>query len=120
MITKELQSDLIITALEGGSNYWYLIKENGSNLVTKYKSKHTPCFSEAFYKAIDKGETIPVHDIENGDELGEINKKSIKLASQILLKEYKHVFANIISENYDANDADIWFQLAVMGEVIYG
>ena len=34
-------------------------------------------------------------------------------------KEYFSVFNRIISEGYDAIDADVWFQYALFGKVVY-
>jgi hypothetical protein len=41
-------------------------------------------------------------------------------AIQKLKDEYPRVYENIIDEEYDAEDADVFFQLAVMGEVTFG
>jgi len=120
-LNDKARENLIITALEGGSNYWYLIDEKNTKLISEHKTEEKPCLSEAFFTAIQKGKTIEIFDIENENEkLGEINLESIKKAEEILLKDYQYIFANILKEEDDANDADIWFQLAVMGEVVFG
>jgi hypothetical protein len=45
---------------------------------------------------------------------------SILEAITIIKKDYPDVWENILDEQYDANDADIFLQLCVMGEVVYG
>ena len=35
-------------------------------------------------------------------------------------KEYPSHYADLVEENDDAETGDIWLQLAVFGEVIYG
>jgi len=35
-------------------------------------------------------------------------------------ENYPEHYANAITENYDADTADVWFQLVVMDEVVFG
>jgi hypothetical protein len=41
-------------------------------------------------------------------------------AIQKIKAEHPNVYNNIIDEDYDADDADVFFQIAVMGEVTFG
>jgi len=41
-------------------------------------------------------------------------------AIQKLKEDYPNAYENIIDEEYDAEDADIFFQLATMGDVVFG
>jgi hypothetical protein len=68
-----------------------------------------------------KGGAVRVSDEESGDEHREytVDYYSLVKAWQICAELYPRVFARIKDENYDANDADVWFQCAVFGEAIY-
>jgi hypothetical protein len=41
-------------------------------------------------------------------------------AITIIKKEYPEVWENILLEQADAGDADVFLQLCVMGDVVYG
>ena len=124
IITKKLEIDFelfeswMITALEGGSNYWYFIKS-----LPKRDDLKGLAFSEALSTLVWKhDEKIEVFDIENQDEepLGVIEKSKIVPTLQKLSKEHNEVFVNLTSENYDAMDCDIFFQVLVMDEITFG
>lgn len=78
-LTDQQHEDLIITALEGGSNYWYFISDIAMNIITKTTPYYRGCFSERFWEAIRyKGAVIPINDIENQlTKIGEISLASI-------------------------------------------
>ncbi len=122
----QVLSDLLVTALEGGSNNWYLIKEESDAKVRKYAGVKHPqnqmnCFSEWLFVALDKGEEIQIHDCEDEDNLlGILTRQSMSKAAHLLQDKYPTIYENILEEDCDAGDADIFFQLAVMGEVVYG
>ena len=140
-LTKEDIIGLFVTALEGGSNYWYHIEfpdEGGSTS------------SEEIGDLILKGGTVSFYDIElmediemktrkgyyniEGDImdqkqlakdkqdafLGDVDMDSILRGISITKEDYPKVWENILLEQYDANDADIFLQLCVMGEVQFG
>ncbi|MFW5701156.1 MAG: hypothetical protein ACOCWM_05645, partial [Cyclobacteriaceae bacterium] len=63
----ELIVDLLITALEGGSNYWYFLPTTNIKAPADYQRNHN-----IYYEFIDKviqGAKLPVHDAENEIEL---------------------------------------------------
>ena len=124
IITKKLEIDFelfeswMITALEGGSNYWYFIKS-----LPKRDDLKGLAFSEALSTLVWKhDEKIEVFDIENQDDepLGVIEKSKVVATLQKLSKENNEVFVNLTSENYDAMDCDIFFQVLVMDEITFG
>ena len=119
-INLEIFQDLIVTALEGGSNAWYDIHDDLSDIKQKHNSDY---ISESIAREIWNNPEfeLDIYDLEDEEEfLGTLTKESCEKAFQILLDKYPSVFANIINEEYDANDADIFFQLAVMGEIVFG
>jgi hypothetical protein len=117
-INYELFESWMVTALEGGSNYWYLIKS-----LPKKDDLKGLAFSEALSTLVWKhNEKIEVFDIENEDEylLGVIDKNMIVPALNMLSKEHNEVFTNLMNENFDALDCDIFFQVLVMNEITFG
>ena len=41
-------------------------------------------------------------------------------AISLIKKEYPNIWENILLEQSDAGDADVFLQLSVMGEVVFG
>lgn len=77
----------------------------------------------------DNEENEPYPDSEyanldklNYEKLGELSIDSILQAISLIKKDpqYQHFWESISTENYDAADADAFFQLAIMGDIAYG
>ena len=119
-ITKQDIIDLFVTALEGGSNYWYYIPTIPAG-VREIITETGMATSEAIGEYILRGGNIQINDAEDEEEvLGTVDMTSLLEAIDLLKSDYTHAYENIIDEEYDADDADIFFQLAVMGEVTFG
>jgi hypothetical protein len=131
----QLVEGTIVTAIEGGSNYWYWVKvdENWFEVAKRYDiaeaKKETPPrlslspFSILISNALLNVENFQmnVYDLEDTDErLGTLTKESFVKGCEICCSCYPQIWANIITGNYDADDADVLFQLAVMGDVVFG
>lgn len=109
-IKNEDISDILITALEGGSNYWYLLETEGK----VFKRSSDKSLSESVIAAVlEKGEEFDVYDIEEEDLLlGQLSRENIKRGIILSLKEGINPFQCL-----DADQADVFFQHVVMGEV---
>lgn len=119
-ITKEDIINLFVTALEGGSNYWYYLSEIPSG-VRDIKMETGMSTSEAIGEYVLRGGSIQVNDAEDEEEvLGTVDMDSLLEAISKIKEDYPHVYENIIDEEYDAEDADIFFQIATMGEITFG
>jgi hypothetical protein len=114
-IDDERVFHLLTSALEGGSNYWYM--------MTEY---HIPAGNEApefpWHKApfLEGGYTL-FADKENPEDKTRyrLNREAMEKGLQLLAKEYPHHFKDFIEENDDAETADVWLQLSLFGEVLY-
>jgi hypothetical protein len=119
-ITKEDIINLFVTALEGGSNYWYHIPTM-PNGVQEIQNETGMATSEAIGEYVLRGGYIQVNDAEDEEEeLGTVDMDSLLDAIQKIKADYPNVYENIIDEEYDAEDADVFFQIAVMGEITFG
>jgi len=143
-LTKDDIIDLFVTALEGGSNYWYYMD------LPKNIRSYGQSTSEAVGEYILQGGTIEVYDVEeyrevkrnyiNGDyditgdlkddksyyrdleetKLGYIDMDKILESIPTIKKDYPEIWERILLEQEDAGDADVFLQLCVMGEVVFG
>jgi len=57
---------------------------------------------------------------EDGVLLGEVNLTTIKTAFEKICSQYPEIYLNLIKEEYDADDADVFFQIATMGDITFG
>jgi hypothetical protein len=129
-------NDIIICALEGGSNYWYLLKEDATEILDRWKGKYEPLIhgdrKELFYgyrveavlPAIMGGEKIPIHDDEDadGDVIGYFSLENLHRGLEIIAEKYPDCLKMILDpdSDYDAGDADAIVQLLTLGEIVYG
>lgn len=123
-ISREVLEDIFVTALEGGSNYWYCLHDDAVKYIRKAVPKEEdPYLSTAILKAIlDHDVKVFINDAENEDEVvGVITRGTMQSRLQILAdSECKWALDKHIREEGDADSADIVFQYLAMGEVIYG
>ncbi len=143
-LTKEDIINLFVTALEGGSNYWYYmdlpdnIKSYGQSISEAVGEYILQGGKVYFYdnelrseiiRDYNRGEYTIEGDIidqkrfnEDIDEtyLGFVTMDRILDSITIIKKEYPNIWENILLEQEDAGDADVFLQLCVMGEVVFG
>ena len=55
-----------------------------------------------------------------GEPLGYVTQESMLKAFQIVAEKYSWHYNNLINENDDAETADVFFQVATMGEIVFG
>ena len=107
--------DLLVTAREGGSNYWM-----DSYKCEKPKQDFTPVDGEVYKFAdypIHGGRVIIKHD---DGESSILTRATIERGLKVMANEYPKHMDDILNENYDADTADVFLQCCVFGEVVYG
>jgi histidinol phosphatase-like PHP family hydrolase len=123
-VKREVLEDVFVTAIEGGSNYWYFLSDHAINKIRRAVPKEEdPYLSTAILKAIlDHDVKVEINDADNEDEvIGVITRGTMQARLQLLAEsELKWALDAHIKEQGDADSADIVFQYITMGEVIYG
>lgn len=119
IIKREDIYNLMVTALEGGSNYWYDIPTTATTIEIGRRYMLEPGSLAVTNGAFD-GFEIDVHSMEEFDRRGKISLENFSRAEELMIKHHPRALADIISGDFDQLTADIWFQLVVFGEVIYG
>lgn len=120
-LTDERRLDMLTGALEGGSNYWYEIKETADSIIRECtpEMQGRP-FVDRMFMAIKQGRAIQVHDCETDELLGEITMQAMEEGEKLMQAKHPEHFADILSENDDATTADVWFQMVVLKDLVYG
>jgi hypothetical protein len=123
-ISREVLEDVFVTALEGGSNYWYYLPEESIKAIRGAVPKsEDPYLSTAILKAIlDHDVKVLVNDAEQEDELvGIVSKSTMQARLQLLSdSDSRWALESHVREEGDASSADVVFQYLAMGEVVYG
>lgn len=117
---------LMITALEGGSQYWcYAIRstrvEDGVTTDVRLKEEETwenfkPFHVRWFDAESDEDFGEPEDNPEGWSDPIEITKERV---DEALTKLYSRPRSFDV-DNYDAEDADAFFQFLLLGELVYG
>lgn len=135
---RNLANDLLITAVEGGSNYWALFLNyelpgqftDGSVVVIDNEEQEVAEFNflghvlnwDQIGLEVENGE-IETHYI-NGGHIEQVLRKMGRGDAYDLPMRWQKFAIDLMVEpeecDYDAGDADVVLQLAVFGEVVYG
>lgn len=125
-VTEELLTDMIVTALEGGSNYWYDLNRDDIDTVKKH---HHPDVRQSksaaeliAFSVLNKGFNLPVYSLDesDGEPLGYLSKDSIKEGLVIMAEKDPSNFGSLFIEGWDSNVSDTFFQYVVLKEIVYG
>lgn len=113
-VTDERLNDLLCSAMEGGSNYWYVINKhiNPNNVKVEHPHLDLPFI---------EGCGLEIGDIEDDEAEPQIlNRESIAKGLQVMADKYSHHFNNFMTENDDAETGDVFLQCCLFGDIVYG
>jgi hypothetical protein len=119
--SKEDIADLIVTALEGGINYWCRKAVMKENAITKDYFNVLPEDQDKINYASDLisyGGTLILFDAESSDKW-ELDIDKMLKGIDMHCTNMKKSPANLM-DDYDANDADAIVQYAVFGKLTFG
>jgi hypothetical protein len=117
MLSNQQITDIIITALEGGSNYWYSLEMNSNNAA---KSKDQSRAEFICEQVLKHNATFQIFDIDDDEHLGELSKESIKKGIKLVKANYPEYIVDVKEGDFDAEIADIFFQYFILGEIVFG
>lgn len=124
-LSREVLEDIFVTAIEGGSNYWYFLSKDAIKRIRQAVPREVdPILSTATFKAVyDHGVAVPINDAENEEDIvGWISIETMQERLQDLYnnRDLRWALETHIEENGDSDSADVVFQYLAMGEAIYG
>lgn len=124
-ITREMLENIFVTALEGGSNYWYWINSEDIDQAFKLCESDSSRFitSEAIFKSVyDYGMKFPIYDIESIDDgpIGLLDRDTFQQRLQLCSEEVPWSIQSEISDNGDSHSSDVVFQYLALGSLIFG
>lgn len=113
-MSPELLANLITTCIEGGSNYWLTCAQSVSSIARCTQPWYT---DPAFYTS-----GFAMHmDTEDDTNLG-FNQESVNQGWTLIETLYPDRAARIYEDDgqWDADDADVFLQLCLYDEIVYG
>ena len=110
VVTTDRVADLLCCALEGGSTYW----------CEAFKPDHYPEGTEYGHEAVAHG--APFRVKPDGEKWIQVHNSAEVLEEtlQLMANTQPNAWRDFVQENEDAITGDVFFQLLVFGEVIYG
>lgn len=107
-VPHQTVKDTLISAFEGGSNYWYFD-------LARLKKAKTPYISE---DCADGGFTLK--SCEHDDKEYKVTPADYEKALGIMASKHPVHYANMINENGDAETGDVLLQILCFGNVELG
>lgn len=118
-ISLEKVAGLICTGFEGGVGYWCCI--------TGYVEPENP------RSVMEDGEVFPhidypltggavqcVSEVEDDSPTYTLDFEAVKRGLKLMSEKYPRHFSDFMSDDYDADTGDVFIQLCLLGELVYG
>ncbi|NQV85459.1 MAG: hypothetical protein HQ492_00065 [Woeseiaceae bacterium] len=117
-VTREIEpqmiADQIITAIEGGCNYWL----GSFKLVTGHTTDVPWYGSPELYQGEFGISAIGSEDPD--DEIWHLDNAALAGGLQAMADKYPEHYSNMITGSGDAETADVFLQCCLLGEIVYG
>jgi hypothetical protein len=113
-------ADLLCDALEGGANYWYSIEKYIKPPKITFRSGENDICAHLDYP-LNKGGAILIQSLAEPEKgLLRLDLPVIQRGLELLASKKPAHWADFLNENNDADTGDVFLQLCLFGDVIYG
>ena len=125
--TIKTMKNLLVGALEGGSNYWYHNADYkfapGITLADIRKGGKYTDPDDYFHPMqiipFVPGCALLLEDAEDDNKVHELTLDKMKTGLKLMTQKYTHHWRNLITGNDDAETADVFLQLSLFQDIIY-
>ena len=122
-VSKERVGDLLCSAFEGGSNYWYMIEEFIKPPVVVQHTGLGEVFRHLDYP-LSEGGALMVSDSKAANpgeaKTTRLDWPRLLEGLKIMAEKYPRHYGDWLAENDDADTGDVFLQCCVLGDVVYG
>jgi hypothetical protein len=120
--TEETAWSLLVSAFEGGSNYWYRI-DNSRTVYARGLSNGS--FEYLTLVPLVEGCSLIVqHDANEDGKYVDcphpLNRARLIAGMQLMAEKWPHHCRDVLAENADADTGDVYLQCCVLGDLVYG
>ena len=122
-IAPEVLSDVLCSALEGGSNYWCDQVGRVEPRRWEFKSEPHPEPGKHWMPdyPLNPGGALLLNDLEDEERNPlRLDEEAVSRGLAVLSEKYPHHVADMLSENTDADTGDALLQCCLFGDIIYG
>lgn len=118
---REIQSELLCCALEGGSNYWYWIDKFA---YPKGKTRDSYQFAH-LEVPFAKGGALLIYAEDHAnparkDKLWVLDANTLARGWKLMHDVQPRHYGDAIAGEFDADTGDVFLQLSLFGDVIFG
>lgn len=106
----ETLCNLITDCIETGINYW-------NTKYPKTKDRTKKYYDEQVWEDVKSGRSLTFGD---NDNQGDLNLVNIANALNHIKKHDPETYEELQDENWDADVCDVFFQITIFGEVVFG
>lgn len=116
---------LLCSGFEGGVGYWCRIMDFRTPKVVRPMIDETEVFRHTDYPLLEGGAVIcrlydePGQSDQKYDKLV-LDRAAIQRGLTLMAEKCPKHWADFIDENYDSNTGDVFIQLCLLGDVVYG
>jgi hypothetical protein len=124
-ITNQRVADLLVGAMEGGSNHWieyveYLGETGETAEAICSRLSIEPRMPRYAWAPLAGGSwAAKIVQVEGAPDV-RLDRDAIVRGLAVMAKRYPMHFADVLNENEDATTADVFLQCCAFGDVIYG
>lgn len=117
--------NLLTSAFEGGSNYWYFITGKKAPKKWSYWGEYNEAKQKFLPLYVLNGGSLKIIDNEADDQSGgkkvyTLDMHAIENGLQVMASNFANHFADVMSGNTDAETGDVFLQCCLFEDVIYG
>jgi hypothetical protein len=117
-ITKELLSDTLCAAFEGGSNYWIVSVKRVEPTSWTFESELERDGHWLFDYPLNPGGAVMI-TTEDEDPY-RLDGQAIERGLRVMADQYSSYYQDMVEENGDADTGDVFLQCCLFGDVVYG
>lgn len=122
-VTDEMICNLLCSAFEGGSNYWYFIEKFIKPSSFRFLTDEGRVYRHIDYP-LNPGGSLLIrtleHDEIDGSTEWTLDLPAIKRGLSTMALNYPNHFADVIAENDDSTTADVFLQCCLFGKLVFG
>ena len=120
-VSLDQVASLLVSAMEGGSNYWYWLNEKVAPVTWEFKAfdDEQP---ERWYcnYPLNRGGALIFSVLEDEDEKAyRLDSSALEKGLRLMAETQPDQFAAVLEDTADAETGDVFLQLALFGDVVY-
>jgi len=123
-INRQRVADLLTSALEGGSNYWYSIDREKCVKpdVIDYSEFDKHMQDKDYFHLhwpLSEGGSLHIGVIDEDDSYT-LNLDAIRTGLQVMASKYPKHWGDFLASEDDATTGDVFFQCCLFNEAVFG